>query len=109
MLGPNFATMFAVYRRLIMSAACRLTHRALQKILNTDVNTNVCPQNTEFYWTNDVCICQTFVFAFTSDVKIYATQSPVPTSTKEVHYLTTSLFFFYLPLKTTKLRIVNRS
>lgn len=56
-LCPNFATMFAVYRRLIMSAACWLTHRALQKNLNTDVNTNVFRQNTEFYWTKDVCIC----------------------------------------------------
>ena len=69
-LCPNFATMFAVYRRLIMSAACWLTHRALQqKNLNTDVNTNVFRQNTEFYWTKDVCICQTFVFAFTSDLR----------------------------------------
>lgn len=56
-LCPNFAAMFAVYRRLIMSAACWLTHRALQKNLNTDVNTNVFRQNTEFYWTKDVCIC----------------------------------------------------
>jgi len=61
-----------------MSAACRLTHRALQKNWNTDVNTNVFRQNTEFYWTKEVSICQTFVFAFTSDVKIDATQSPVP-------------------------------